>query len=57
MNARLVRATAWRSDAPPVDVVVEVWAWLGVALAVWNGTEWRTTEGQLLRYVSHWRAR
>jgi len=47
----------WRSDAPPVGQVVEVWAWLSVALAVWTGTEWRTPEGQVLRYVSHWRER
>lgn len=57
MDARLVRATEWRSDAPPVGQVVEVWAWLSVALAVWTGTEWRTLEGQVLRYVSHWRER
>jgi len=47
----------WRSDAPPVGQGVEVWAWLSVALAVWTGTEWRTPEGQVLRYVSHWRER
>lgn len=57
MDAGLVRAAAWRNDTPPVGVVVEVWAWLSVALAVWTGAEWRTTEGQVLRYVSHWRER
>ena len=57
MDAGLMRAAAWRNDTPPVGVVVEVWAWLSVALAVWTGAEWRTTEGQVLRYVSHWRER
>lgn len=57
MDAALTRAAQWRSDAPPVGRVVEVWAWLSVVLAVWTGAEWRTPEGQPLRYVSHWRER
>ncbi len=57
MDARLAATAEWRSDAPPVGQVVEVWAWLDVELAVWTGTEWRTMEGQTLRYVRHWRER
>lgn len=57
MDAQMMRAAAWRDDAPPVGQVVEVWAWLSVVLATWDGSTWRTVEGQPLRYVSHWRPR
>ena len=48
-------AARWRTDKPAPGVVVEVWAWLEVALAVWDGEAWRTPDGRMLRYISHWR--
>lgn len=47
----------WRSDAPPVNRVVEVWYINTVMLAVWDGAGWRTTEGAALGGVSHWRVK
>jgi hypothetical protein len=51
----MVTGGGWRSDAPPVNRVVEVWYVNTVILAVWDGQGWRTSEGMALRDVSHWR--
>lgn len=48
---------AWRTDAPQVGAIVEVWHMTTVILATWDGHGWRTTEGQPLAYITHWRAR
>jgi hypothetical protein len=53
----MIRDERWRSDAPPVGRVVEVWYVNAVILAVWHGDVWRTVEGQPLHHVSHWRSR
>ena len=50
-------AHPWRTDAPPAETVVEVWHLVGVVLAVWRGGVWRTTEGEHLPGVTHWRVR
>lgn len=51
------KENAWRTGTPEPGVLVEVWAWLAVQLAVWTGEEWRTAgpDGVVLRYISHWR--
>lgn len=56
MDAAGDGANAWRTGTPEPGVVVEVWSWLAVALALWTGEEWRTPDGStVLRYISHWR--
>lgn len=53
----LQTAASWRSDAPPVGEVVEVWYVNSVILAYFDGDGWRTTEGGRLSLVSYWRRR
>ena len=48
---------AWQAGYPPAGKVVEVWYSVAIILAVWNGSEWRTADGQRLDVVSHWRFR
>lgn len=55
MDAVSGAVNAWRTGTPEPGVVVEVWSWLAVAPAVWTGEEWRTPDGTVLRYISHWR--
>lgn len=52
-----VLRSAWKDGHPPVGKVVEVWYWSSVILAVWMGQVWKTTEGQVLAPVTHWRFR
>ena len=47
--------SAWRTDAPPVSVVLEVWYYTSVILAVYDGRTWHTTEGAPLTDITHWR--
>lgn len=57
MAAVSERANAWRTGTPEPGVLVEVWTWLAVQTAVWDGDSWRTPgpDGAVLRYISHWR--
>ena len=52
-----VMRLGWQAGYPPAGKVVEVWYSVAIILAVWNGSEWRTADGQLLDDVSHWRFR
>ena len=52
-----VMRLGWQAGYPPAGKVVEVWYSVAIILAVWNGSEWRTADGQLLDVVSHWRFR
>jgi hypothetical protein len=48
---------AWRNDTPPSGKVVEVWFMTAAILAVYDGSTWRTADGQHLIGVTHWRFR
>lgn len=48
---------SWRSDAAPVNEVVEVWYINSIILAIFDGGEWKTVDGSSLSLVSHWRRR
>jgi len=56
MSAAVLR-TVWHQGTPPAGKVVEVWYFVSVILATWNGDEWRTVDGQRLEGVSRWRHR
>jgi hypothetical protein len=50
----MTRLRNWHDGHPDVGRIVWVWAAVTAILAVWDGTHWRTTEGQVLRDISHW---
>lgn len=53
-----VRMVGWRTDAPQVGVVLEVWYVNTVLLATWDGAAWRTIDDRReLVNVTHWRKR
>lgn len=47
----------WQTGYPPAGVVVEVWYLASVIPAVWTAQGWRTTEGERLTDITHWRKR
>lgn len=57
MSVNSVMRTAWNYGSPPAGKVVEVWHFTTVMLAMWDGSEWRTVEGDVLHGVTHWRWR
>ncbi len=50
-----VSAQTWRTDAPPINQVVEVWHYTSVVLAVRHDGMWRTLNGEILVDITHWR--
>jgi hypothetical protein len=54
-----VSAAQWRTDAPPLNVLVVVWWWgEGNVVAAWDGTHWRDEQRRKLRPpVTHWHER
>ena len=57
MQDRMTTAThsAWRSDTPPTNRVLEVWFYNAPILATFDGHLWRTCDGAELPGVTHWR--
>lgn len=49
-----IRLRDWQNTAPPVNKIVWVWYSVTAILATWDGANWRTTEGELLRDVAWW---
>lgn len=52
-----MRDWRWRTDKPSIGQVVEVWFLSSVILAVWDGSGWKTVEGNRIAPVTHWRQR
>jgi hypothetical protein len=53
-----IRVSTWRNDPPPAGVVLEVWYYNVIILAIWNDHVWRTVDtSQPLANVTHWRKR
>lgn len=53
----MTRLRNWHKHADtPADVGRIVWVWVNITavLAVWDGTRWRTLEGQCIPDVTHW---
>lgn len=50
--------TAWRTDKPDTERVVEVWYLTAVVLAIWTGAWWRRADDHSILFdVTHWRER
>ena len=52
MNITPVR---WRTGHPEAGQIVFVWHLNATIRATWDGKTWRTTEGDVLTEVTHWR--
>lgn len=55
--AEIVRLGWRKGELPPTGAIVEVWYSTSIILAVFDGSCWKTTEGDRLVGVSHWRFR
>ena len=52
-----VRLRNWQTGYPDAGRVVWVWAAVTSILGTWDGSTWRTTEGDVLRDITHWHAK